>query len=337
MRLRQQDFRVNESAWQVNTSNAEHNRFLNLADVQQDLAQCDSFQHLIICGLPKCGSSLLLNLLDNHNQLSVFPDELRFMDAGCQNMRNVDALVKLLQSYHIRQPLSCLASLDDFPEHRGSRSWLREDVRFNFELFSDAIVSYFGKANTAEQRYFACFLALAWARQQQQLLMTNKPVLVSNSLNNELYMFSWQRMLQSRVRFLWCIRNPFEQYLSLLKTAAKYGQKPLPVALFCQWLKGRYDLLPSHAENVFILRYEDLINNSLNTANKIANFLNIEFQSTMLQPSQNGVACTGRSSRGIDRNGIYHNPELAKLQLDSNTLTVLDTELDVILRRFNYR
>lgn len=319
------------------TNAALGNSMAGMPGLQVELDRCEEFQHLVICGLPKCGTTLPLTLLDNHTKLSVFPEELRFMDSGCQNMRNQDALVKLLQNYNTRQLQTGVAWLDEYREHMGTGYGLRDYSNLEFDVFAASLTRAFELAVNAEQRYFACFLALELARNNQKSMMTDKSTLVSKSPNYELYMFSWQRMLCNRVKFLWCVRSPFEHYLSLKNTAEQLGQQPMAVELFCQWVKGRYDLLPDQDDSVFVLRYEDLLQNTLSAVKQIADFINVKFQPCLTQPSKNGSPWAGNSSRGIVQEGIYNNPELAKQQLDSHTLITIETQLKGVLRRFNYQ
>lgn len=195
----------------------------------------------------------------------------------------------------------------------------------------------FDAAQNAEQRYFACFYALETARGRQKSLLNNKPILVSKSPNNELFMFSWERMLSNKVKFVWCVRNPFEHYLSILNTTDKVGQKNMSVEQFCQWVRGRNDLMPQANNNLFILRYEDLTDNTQTTIEALAGFIGISFQPGLLHPTKNGTAWSGNSSRGIVRQGIYHNPATEKKQPTSGCIATIQSELDAVLKRFNYQ
>ena len=58
--------------------------------------QLNAFEHIkdypvILCGYPKSGTTLLLSLLDNHPQLTVFPEECKFFQLvyGKKNYLNI--------------------------------------------------------------------------------------------------------------------------------------------------------------------------------------------------------------------------------------------------------
>ena len=304
--------------------------------VVEVLRQSEFFQHLVICGLPKTGTTLPLTLFDGHPELCVFPEELRFMDSGCQNMQNPDALVKLLHNHNTRQLQADVAWLDDYREHLGTGYGLRDYSNLEFKTFSATLDEAFQVANTPLQRYFACFYALETARGRQRTLLKNKPVLVSKSPNNELFMYSWERMLKNKVKFIWCVRNPFEHYLSIVNTSNKVGKNPMSVEQYCLWVKARNDLLPVENDNLFILGYEDLIENTEATVRAMADFAGIGFQQSLVHPTKNGTPWSGNSSRGIIRQGIYANPARAKEQLSADAIKTIETELAGMLSQFNY-
>ncbi|BDX06108.1 hypothetical protein MACH26_16290 [Planctobacterium marinum] len=95
-------------------------------------------------------------------------------------------------------------------------------------------------------------------------------------------------------------------------------------------------MLPAENAHVFILRYEDLIENTEATVRAMADFAGIGFQQSLLHPTKNGTPWSGNSSRGIIRQEIYANPARAREQLSADTIKTIETKLAGMLSRFNY-
>ena len=290
-------------------------------------------------GLPKTGTTLPLTLLDGHPRALVFPEELRFMDAGCQNMELPEACERLLANSNIRFLQSVDRQFEQLSEHGGSGYGKRDYSDLDFNHFEQSVRRVFDLARSPLERYFGIFLSYELARGGDLDSLRSHPVLISKAPHNEQYLFSWQRMLGESGRYLCLVRNPLELYLSQCNISREAGQECVKPEVFAESLKSRFrllDLSRLSAEQLRLERYEDLIADTEGEMRQIARFFGLDFAPILLRPTKNSVPWEGNSSRGIRSATVFANPQQARELLGQSELEILDRELAELMLRFNY-
>ena len=178
--------------------------------IHHHLQYADNFRYVVISGLPKTGTTLPLTLLDGHPELIVFPEELRFMDSGCQNMKNRESVEKFFNNKNTKMLKTQSAEFTELREHAGTGYGRRDYSNIDFDIFRKGVELVFKYAETPLQRYFGIFLSYEIASGGDYSTLKSKGLLVSKSPHNELYMFSWERMLNLSGLYIWMVRDPVE-------------------------------------------------------------------------------------------------------------------------------
>lgn len=294
-----------------------NNTFKNLLDIQHH------FSFAIICGMAKTGTTLTLSLLDGHSQLTVFPEELRFMDAGCHRMENTQAGEKLLQNSNIQHLKVNKVEYTSIQQSHGTGYGLRDYSNLNFDIFSEKYMEAFSQASTPLERYLAVFYAYTIAKGEGIQSLLDKPLLVSKAPHNEIFMYSWQKMFGERGKYIWMVRDPFEHYYSMANIAKASKTAAVSDYDFCELLTSRLALMKLQTSPTIFLRYEDLINQPDVEVEQLAGFLEIVNDSCLQHPTKNRAPWKGNSSRGTIEGRIYKNPAIAKEKLSQREVNYL--------------
>lgn len=307
-----------------------NNTFQDLLDVQHH------FSFAIICGMAKTGTTLTLSLLDDHPQLTVFPEELRFMDAGCHRMENTDADEKLLSNSNIQHLKVDKVEYHDLKQSHGTGYGLRDHSNLDFDIFSQKLKQAFSQSNTPLERYIAVFYAYTLAKGQSIESLLEKPLLVSKAPHNEVFMHSWQKMFTDRGLYIWMVRDPFEHYYSMTNIAKQVKANAVAVDDFCHLLVSRLELMLLQTSPTIFVKYEDLINEPIDEIAQIAQFLSIDNTEGLQQPTKNGVVWQGNSSRGKKAKSIFSNPNVAKQKLSEEDVMHIENKTTQYRKLFNY-
>jgi hypothetical protein len=307
--------------------------------IHNHLRFADDFKYVVISGLPKTGTTLPLTLLDGHPELTVFPEELRFMDSGCQVMENDNAVDKFLNNANTRMMEIQSAEFTELREHVGTGYGKRDYSNIDFDIFRDGVGFTFRYAETPIQRYFGVFLSYEIASGGNFDTLASRGILVSKSPRNELYLFSWGRMLKGKGLYIWTVRDPVELYLSYLNISSELGKELPDPDSFSELINSRDRLLTISrlgTEQLRIQKYEELIANPETQMTEIAEFLSVNYQPCMMNPTKNSVSWAGNSSRGIRKEAIYKNPIKARSVLDRRVVSKIEEMTEGFMKRHEY-
>jgi hypothetical protein len=307
--------------------------------IRDNLKYAESFKYGVISGLPKTGTTLPLTLLDGHPELSVFPEELRFMDSGCHIMKNMNSAEKFLENGNTRMLQIDEREFDDLKTHGGTGYGKRNYSNVDFEVFQRGVAVAFECAGTPLQRYFGIFLSYEIASGGSVDALRSKSVLVSKSPHNELYLFSWERMLKENGLYVWIIRDPVELYFSHMNIAVELGDELPDPAKFSELINGRDRLLAMSKlspRQLRVQKYEALIANPEEQMKEVADFLSIAYHPDMMRPTKNSVPWSGNSSRGIRQATVYNNPFKARSVIDRHAVLKIETMTAAFMEKYGY-
>jgi hypothetical protein len=247
---------------------------------------------VFICGHIKTGTSLLASLLDDHPQLSVFPEELflfsKFSQLKKQKKPDYDQFwdlffndVQIKKLFNAKaQGLYGNVDYSEFDAELFKKLCLKSSVNKNLvkndmvEIF-EIILRSFNKVCNTE----------------------HKNIWVEKTPMNELNFFFWKKAYP-KAQFLYLNRNPFDVYASIKKkrnlekkeySIINFVKNYLTSAKVAENLQKKY---PGHFK---IIELEKLQNNTESTVIEISKYLGIDFNPSLLKPSKFGKPWFGNS------------------------------------------
>jgi len=259
---------------------------------------------VFIGGHRKCGTTLLVSLLDHHPGLFVYPGETGFFykfyplyDGGKCSAHEKEARIQG----------SLLKDLDGIV-----REWIGEKNCPGYAW--DHLVSAFQNALPKEREtkdYFNAVVQAGW----EVLKGSQKTARywVEKTTSIEIYadtLFQWY----PKAKFIHVLRDPrdnygaikagweknyrhqFDSFERLLQSVIDRGRLGMELA--------EYNLERFGDEQYLIVRYEDVVEKTESALKRIAKFLNIPFQKILLQPTFNGVPWEGNNYENDSFNSV---------------------------------
>lgn len=251
---------------------------------------------VFILGAHKSGTSLLRNLLDGHSKLFALPFESHFFQYYgywvANNYRysepknySRDQLIKVFEDF--------IQANNDSDDKLGDAFVLgRFDVtRFAAkfeELRTDHTIS-----EAFNLFVEASYASLFSKEMDDQILWVEKSV--------EHAEFAVEiRKAFPKAKFIHIIRNPYSNLVSLRKYKSVGFGYPL-IHRVLQTLQNSYYHLEQNQrllDNYLVIRYEDLVSDPTQWMGRIAEFVGIEFEESLLQPLHMGEPWKGNSTSG---------------------------------------
>jgi hypothetical protein len=249
---------------------------------------------VFLTGYPKSGTTLLLSLLDGHPALNVFPRETLFFTRALPELqadrdRGLDRFVERI----FKEVLFGMG--DVLEDHIGAdryaaelrRKW--ESTGFDIRRFLDIAVETYGDLIDRSNRHF-------W---------------VEKTPHTELFvpiLHGWY----PQARTIHCIRDPRANYSALLAWNEREGRSTSVPRFVSHWssscraVERNQTILPQ-----LVLRYEDLVTDTRSSMECICEFLGIEFDESLLQPTLEGRPFRGNSMfrkelSGVSRASLDH-------------------------------
>lgn len=216
----------------------------------------------------------------------------------------------------------------------GTGFGLRDYSDVDFKVFMDELALAYKQATSSEERYLAVFYAYCRAKNTPVELI--QPTLVSKSPHNEVFMHSWQKMFSDRASYIWMVRDPVEHFYSMENIAKAVNAPKVEVEDFCHLINSRFELMSMQRAPTIFLKYEDLINQPEQEILQVAEFLQIKETQSLHKPTKNGHEWRGNSSRGVQDNKIYKNPNIARQVLDKKTVLYISENTREFRETFCY-
>ncbi len=245
---------------------------------------------IFICGHPKAGTSLVRAVMDSHPQLIVYPEETIFfrrclpLFEGRGLAEQLDLADQHLIHIFTWNRENPPASQKGYPDrdyshisfeavHQEMRRLAEEQHRHPGDLLSAAMLA-FGKVG-------------GQARTQARWWVEKSPY-------NEYYaaqIFAWW----PAARCVHVVRDPRDNYISYERKHPNWNAE----FFAANWKRSTQAGLDNQAryssERYWVMRYEDLAQNAETTLKKLADFLDIDWDSSLSAPTRAGSQWAGNS------------------------------------------
>lgn len=256
---------------------------------------------LLVTGHRKSGTTLLHRLLDGHRECVVYPTDLGLLYAylPCFAAELDDPVVQRQRLAHVlRKSLGKFEGMTLGPM-AGSRLCVETFARNLQEDLTDEDLKDAGKLFSAVVQAFR-----AAAR------VHPKAILVVKETSQSIH-FGRLQAEDPSVRLMGIVRDPRDNYAAISAGVdahySRLGEDALK-SLASVINRARMDLLSLHelsvSDSAHVIRFEDLTSNPEPTMRAAANWIGIEFESSMLQPTQGDRVFSGNNHQGKKFDGI---------------------------------
>ncbi len=276
----------------------------------------------LICGYPKSGTTLLLALLDSHPQLTVLPEETRYLKRVRRQENRADFLLSRTEFGSFRQGRP--------REQRGSGN--ADYSRVDHQSF-EARIRELDRTDVGD-RDFLLGIVDAWRSVQPDRAERRR--WVEKTPQNERFIHTWNRWFGPGAVYLHLVRDPRDNFTS-------YRKKRTNVTLdrFClDWAFSTEIGLwaARHLPGYHLLKYEDLVSKPEAVMRQVAAWLGIDFDPVLLKPTRLGEPWLGNSVFSDVHQGVSASPVARyAAELSPPEIEQIESRLAGYLRRFDYR
>ena len=253
---------------------------------------------IFIGGHRKSGTTMFLSLLDGHNELFTYPSESGFFYAfypAYDDSYSFDEKKKRVIDFIFRQ-------LED-----GVNKWLG-DVKSKKFSFDELVANFENRINGSKKTNKDFLDAIIYAaRQSLSINRENHKMWIEKTTSSEIYandIFKWYPKAKfihllrdprdnfGSIKSGWdkCYKNQFDSKQRLLQSLIDRSKLGMELAGINQKLFGK--------DRYLIVRFEDVVSKPQETLGMICEFLNINFDNSLMTPSFCGCPWTGNNYEG---------------------------------------
>jgi hypothetical protein len=294
---------------------------------------------VFLCGHRKSGTTLLLNLLDSHPNLSVYPADSGFffkyyplceLENYSKN-KKIDEMIKTV--------IKSLA--DEFLKLSSSEM---NSIGFNMEKFKTDFKKLVKKTDMTPRDML---ISLQLAFQHNHTNSSNPKMWIEKTTSTEIYaldIIDWF----PNAKFIHVIRDPRDNWGSLKSGWDKrYKNFNDSKERLLQSLIERGKLgmeFAKHNQTIFnkdqylIIKFEDLTSNPQKILKKICNFLKIPFDDILLTPTICGKLWKGNNFDGKKFTSISStNVDRWKKRITEHEAKLIEYHYSDMMKFFNYK
>jgi len=280
---------------------------------------------IFICGYPKSGTTLLTSLLDNHNELLVIPEEIKFFNKVLRQNKD-DRIEYLLNHSNLK-----LLKIGKFRSPSGDRDY----SGFDYNIFLEHFFKYWNSSNKGSENILESVvngLSVALNSNFFKAWVEKTPG-TEFHLNT---IINWW----PNAKFVYLIRDPRQNYCSHFRYQ-KIKNKPLNITIkrfIKKWKNSvkAFEEFRNRTGKGFLIKYEDLVDNPKRIMENLADYLQIEFRDSLIIPTRIGIQWEGNSSDGKSRNKIENNFYNYDKYLSNNEISIIDLKLRNEIIRYRY-
>ena len=245
---------------------------------------------IFVCGHPKSGTSLVLNLLDSHPQLVVFPEETSYFRHFLPLLQDIsDEEVQEFAVNYLTRFFEW--NLENPPEHQAGFP------SHDYSFVDDQEVKTRMRAILAEGiKHPGSYLTAAARAMAETLKITelDEKRFVEKTPYNERYApliyTYWPGALCMHV-----IRDPNDNYASYKRKQSHWKPGFFANSWVRSTAKGFTNQKKYGKDRYLILRYEDLVQNLDDVLMKVCDFLQIRYNESLKLPTKLGKLWRGNS------------------------------------------
>jgi len=274
---------------------------------------------IFILGAHKSGTSLLRALFDGHPDLFVVPMESHFIPH-----------LEWWITYPYRRTFPRVVTKDDFLNN--VKNWIscsNESENFMADSITKGIfdLSRFNERidktlfSSEKQNILDYFSAIYYSIYGEELNKNKR--IVEKSVENTEFALDLFRLFPDAY-FLNIVRNPYANLVAIRKFAVKktypWLGHPLRALINSYYYLFRNLRL---LEKYMVIKYEDLVIDTENIMRKVCNNIELEYSTSLLEPSFLNKPWAGNSTSGNKFNGISRMP----IRSWEKEITSIETEL----------
>lgn len=293
---------------------------------------------IFIVGHPKSGTSLLNSLLDSHHQLLVLPEESDFYDLIWNSASLLNIKWRMNESTKKKFLLKSIIEYSHFKNYFKGK--VENDISGNLNYedidskkFKKEIKEGIKKVSLKDRQGLFKALIKAYSNTIDKKDKIKIKYWVEKTPNHLWYINEIKKdFLKAKIIFVY--RDPRDNYLSYKK---KWPKSLTPIKFSKNWNESIDAVERIPKKYLLKIKYEDLILNPKNQISKIKDFLDLESNSNLFEPTKNGKSWQGNSmfgkkSKNIDSTNIGR----FKTKLPINELEIIETLCQKKMLYYNY-
>lgn len=303
---------------------------------QSDIAQLNKLRDrpVFLGGHPKSGTSLLRALLDSHPQLVVYPEETVFFrrflpqSMGLDFPAKLDLAQKTLTHIFTWRGENRPDSQEGYPD--------RDYSSISFDEVNKAMADILDEAGFRHDGDILSAAILAYGK-VSGLGQTGRRYWVEKSPYNEYYadqIFNWWQ----EARCIYIVRDPRDNHASYQRKHPEWSAE-----FFAANWKRSVDACLKNVvrygeQRCRLIRYEDLVQKPQETLNQITEFLGIENNPSLTQPTRAGASWKGNSMFADQFSAISTTPlGRWKETLDLTEAAVIELMAEELMKVLQYK
>ena len=304
-----------------------------------------------IMGVGKNGTTLLGSLLDNHNELSSFPMEMKFVEHFLHNVKRKNFLG--LENFLFSKSKLILLNknkanslIQDESERivTGNLSQIDFDLAKFKKIFKDNINFDLEEKNLEKiLKYYHLVIEKYLSKKFNDKVIIQDGAFGLRLIKDQINLFK-------NIKFLIIVRNPLDTYVSMKKIIKNFkyfrrfiGDFGVPEQKHIKNEEINYKIINkifSHYKNdkrFLFLKYEDLVENPQKIMIKLSDFLQIKYSESMLKPSVFGQDWYGNSTR-VKKKKSIDAKEVGKYfsNLNKNEINFIELSHKKFYKNFSY-
>jgi hypothetical protein len=265
---------------------------------------------ILIVGVGRSGTTLIREILNKHPNVNIAPETSFY--------NRLWASRKLLGSIKIRHNVPKWLYYLLFHSHDPSME------NYKFLLFD--LVSDF--ENNPPHSYEEMFQRIL----EKFAKSKNKRIYGEKTPNHIFYIDHIKKRIP-KTKIIVTIRDPRAVTSSMIKRGDLYNKAYQPAIEWYIGMEKIFKLLEFHREDLFIIKYEDLIDDSYTVIKDLCKFLNIEFYEDMLIPEETNTSF--KELKG--RKGIYKDAkEKWREILSKDDIKTVERICSNLMKEFGY-
>ena len=275
---------------------------------------------IILCGHPKSGTTLLLSLLDNHTQLSVFPEEFKFFQ----------------KVYDKRNPVNIILTETEFNALRFEKvvfpSGERDYTDVDFDYVEKEMRTLCRNADTFKDILIG---AIGIWHNVQANKLTKKLRWVEKTPGNERYIYRYNQWFGKNIIYFHVLRDPRDNFATYKKkhpglTVENFALNWAVSTKIALWAHKRFS-------NFHFVKYESLVQEPAKGVQRLCKILNIKKEESLFLPTRNGKPWRGNSMYGTKFDSISSKSVgRYKNNLNNSEISYMENVLSKYLKLFGY-